>query len=271
MNDGSHLQDAAASGLEIVHHGAVAQLWLARPERRNALDEPLMTALTETLLRIAADDAVRVVVLAGRGKAFCAGADLGWMQRAAGFDRDQNIADAGRFATLLQAIDACPKPTIARLQGACFAGGIGLAAACDIAIAADDTRFCFSETRLGIVPAMISPYVLRVVGYRQAMRLMTTALPFDAATAARIGLVTETVAADRLDEAIAPLVTALEACGPRALTETKRLLRGIVGQPIDESVTRRTAECIADARASDEGRGRIGAVLAAAETRRERP
>ena len=260
-----------ATGLEIECEDGVARLWLARPGQRNALDEPLMEALTDALRQIAQDDSLRVVVLGGRGKAFCAGADLSWMQRAAGFNRDQNIDDASRFARLLQAIDTCPKPTLARVHGACFAGAIGLAAACDIAIAADDSRFCFTETQLGIVPAMISPYVLRGVGYRQAMRYMTAALPFDAATALRIGLVSETVPADALDEAIAPLVAALKACGPRALAETKRLLRGIVGRPIDETLTRLTAECIADARASDEARERIGAVLAAAAARRDAP
>lgn len=259
------------AGLEIEREGGIARFWLARPERRNALDEPLMEALTAGLQRIAADDAVRVVVLGGRGAAFCAGADLGWMRRAAAFDRDQNIADAGRFARLLQAIDTCPKPTIARVHGACFAGAIGLVAACDLAVATDDSRFCFSETKLGIVPAMISPYVLRAVGYRQAMRYMTTALPFDAATAARIGLVNETAPAAALDAALTPWVAALEACGPRALAETKRLLRDIAGRPIDDTLARRTAECIADARASEEGRERLGAVLAAAAARRDTP
>jgi methylglutaconyl-CoA hydratase len=266
-----HLDGSGTAGLELEREGGIARLWLARPERRNALDEALMDALTTALQQLAADDSVRVLVLGGRGKAFCAGADLDWMRRAATYDREQNIADAGRFARLLQALDSSPKPTIARVHGACFAGAIGLAAACDLAIAADDSRFCFTETKLGIVPAMISPYVLRAVGYRQAMRYMTTAEAFDAATALRIGLVHECVAPEGLDAAIAPLAAALEACGPRALAETKRLLRGIADRPIDEALIRRTGECIADARASDEARTRLGAVLAAAEARREKP
>jgi methylglutaconyl-CoA hydratase len=266
-----HPDGAGTAGLEVEREGGVARLWLARPERRNALDEALMEALTDALGRLATDDSVRLVVLGGRGKAFCAGADLGWMRRAAGYDRDQNIADAGRFARLLQALDASPKPTLARVHGACFAGAIGLVAACDLAVAADDSRFCFTETKLGIVPAMISPYVLRAAGYRQGLRYMTTAETFDAATALRIGLLHESVAPDRLDDTLTRLTDALEACGPRALAETKRLLRGIAGRPIDEAVVRRTAECIADARASDEARTRLGAVLAAAEARRGTP
>jgi methylglutaconyl-CoA hydratase len=256
-----------AAGLEVEHEGGVARLWLARPERRNALDEALIEALGAALQRCGEDDAVRVVVLGGRGKAFCAGADLGMMTRASGYGREENIADAGRFAQLLATLDASPKPTIARLHGACYAGALGLAAACDIALATDDCRFCFSETRLGLVPAMISPYVLRVVGHRAALRWMTTAEPFDAAAALTMGLVCESVPAAELDGRIAVIAAALEACGPRAIAETKRLLRDIGGRPIDAAVVRRTAECIADARASDEAKARIGAALAGAARR----
>jgi methylglutaconyl-CoA hydratase len=257
-----------AAGLKIEREGGVARLWLARPERRNALDEALIDALGAALRRLGEDEAVRVVVLGGRGKAFCAGADLEWMSRAAGYGREENIADAERFARLLATLDASPKPTIARLHGACYAGALGLAAACDIALATEDCRFCFSETRLGIVPAMISPYVLRAVGHRAGLRWMTTAEPFDAATALAIGLVSEVVPAAGIDARVAAIAAALEACGPRAVAETKRLLRDIGGRPIDAAVVRRTAECIADARASDEAKSRIGAVLAEAAARR---
>lgn len=240
----------------------VARVWLARPNRRNALDHALLQDLDLTLRRLGDDSAVRVIVLGGRGKAFCAGADLHWMQQAAKFDRAQNTEDAGSLAKLLQAFDALPKPVIARVHGACFAGATGLVAACDLAIASEETRFCFSEVKIGLVPATISPYVVRAMGYRRALQHMLVADVFDATTAAREGLITEVVRADQLDPHVDALTRQLCDAGPRALGETKRLVREISGRPIDAELTRSTVECIAEARVSAEGKEGIRALLA---------
>lgn len=259
------MTDTAPDGTTMIEHrveAGIARVWLARPELRNALNPALLEALGALLRRLEADPAVRVVVLGGRGKAFCAGADLRWMTKAAAFDRAQNIEDAGCLAQLLQTLDGLAKPTIARVHGACYAGGTGLISACDIVVAAEDTRFCFSEVRLGLVPATISPYVLRAMGYRAGLRHMLVADVFDATTALRTGLVGEVAPADALDARIDALATALREAGPRALAETKRLLREVDGRPIDGALARRTVECIADARASDEGVEGVRALLA---------
>ena len=241
---------------------AIGRVWLARPEQRNALHPALLAELGAVLRRLEADPAVRVVVLGGRGRAFCAGADLRWMTEAASFDRARNIEDAGCLADLLRTLDGLCKPTIARIHGPCYAGATGLVAACDLAIAAEDARFCFSEVRLGLVPATISPYVLRAMGYRAGLRHMLVADVFDAATALRTGLVGEVAATNELDARVDAMAMALRDAGPRALAETKRLLREVIGQPIDGRLQRRTVECIADARASEEGTEGIRALLA---------
>lgn len=251
-----------STGLEHELRDGVATVWLARPERRNALDETLMRELTRLLRDLDGDPSIRVIVIGGHGKAFCSGADLEWMARAARYDREQNIADVAIISELLQTLDNLGKPTLARVQGACFAGAIGLVAACDLAIAADDARFCFSEVRLGLVPATISPYVARVMGYRAALQHMLLAETFDADIARQSGLVTEVVASNRLDVRIGELVTTLCRSGSRALGETKRLLREINGRPIDDELRRRTIECIADARVSVEGVDGLRALLA---------
>jgi len=240
----------------------IARVWLARPERRNALHPPLLQELGAVLRTLDADPAVHVIVLGGRGKAFCAGADLQGMAAAVNYDRARNLEDAGGIARLLQQIDAMATPLIGRVHGACYAGAAGLVAACDIAVAADDARFCFSEVKIGLVPATIAPYVLRAMGYRAALQHMLTAEVFDAATALRGGLVSEVVVASQLDARIDALTEALLAAGSRALAETRRLLRELVGKPIDAAVTRRTVECIADARVSAEGIEGMRAVLA---------
>ena len=240
----------------------IARVWLARPDRRNALDEELMTDLGTILRDLGDDDTVRVIVIGGLGKAFCAGADLHWMARAAEYDRAKNLEDVARLSILLQTLDHLPKPTLARVHGACYAGATGLVAACDLAVAADDAQFCFSEVRLGLVPATISPYVQRAMGYRAALQYMLTAEVFDAVAAARTGLVNECVPIDALDTRIDALANALRSAGPRALAETKRLLRSIHGRPIDASVMQQTIECIADARVSPEGTEGIRALLA---------
>jgi methylglutaconyl-CoA hydratase len=252
----------ASQTLECTVQEGIAKLWLARPAQRNALDESLMAELTSAVRDLGDRPDVRVIVLGGQGKAFCAGADLNWMTRAARYTREQNVEDVARLSTLLQTLDHVGKPTIARVHGACYAGATGLVAACDLAIAADDARFCFSEVRLGLVPATISPYVQRAMGYRASLQHMLMADVFDAATALRTGLINEIVPADQLDSRIDTLAHTLRSAGSRALAETKRLLRHIHGHPIDAGIVRETIECIADARVSAEGIEGVRALIA---------
>ncbi len=233
--------------------GGVARLWLDRPAVRNAFDGPLVRELTQTIDDLGRDPTVRVVVLGGRGSAFCAGADLAWMAQLAQQSAAVNLDDALQLARLFVALDACPKPTIARVHGACFGGGIGLVAACDLAVVTLDARFAFSEVRLGLLPATIAPYCLRAIGHRAASRYMLTAEPFDGVVAAQLGLASVAVAAAALDPTIDGLVTALLEGAPQAQANTRRLLRGLAGRPIDAAVLAETAASIAGARASDEG------------------
>ena len=240
----------------------VATLTLARPGVHNAFDETLIARLTAHLAALDADRAVRVVVLAGEGRSFCAGADLDWMRRMAAFGRAENLADAKDLAAMLHALDTLAKPTIARVHGAAFGGGVGLVAACDVAIASDTAQFALSEARLGLIPATISPYVIEAIGARAARRYFLTAERFGAAEAQRIGLVHEVVAADALDARIAAIVALLREAGPAAQRESKRLVRDVAGRPVDSAVIDMTAERIADVRASSEGREGVAAFLA---------
>jgi methylglutaconyl-CoA hydratase len=251
----------ATAPIEIHSARGVATLWLNRPQVRNAFDESLVAAVTTAVSDLSHDSAVRVIVFAGRGPAFCAGADLGWMARLAALSPDENLADAQRLARMFKAIDDCAKPTIARVHGACFAGANGIVAACDMAVAAPEARFCFSEVRLGLVPATIGPYVLRAIGHRAASRYLLTAETFGAAVAETIGLVNAVVAADQLDAHVAALAATLAGCAPEALTRTRQLIRGVAGRAIDESLLLETARCIAEARASAEGREGMRALL----------
>ncbi|WP_421887162.1 enoyl-CoA hydratase/isomerase family protein [Methylibium sp.] len=239
----------------------VAQVTLCRPDVRNAFNDEVISALTQAFRALDADDAVRVVVLAAEGPAFCAGADLHWMRCMADYTRAQNLDDAAGLAEMLRSIAACRKPTIARVQGDAYAGGVGLVAACDLAVAVDTAQFCLSEVKLGLVPATIGPYVVRAMGARAAQRYMLTAERFDAATALRLGLVHEAVPAERLDAGVQALVEALLAASPQALTTCKRLLHEITAQPLDAALIGRTVEFIADARASDDGREGVQAFL----------
>lgn len=248
-------------GIECVVDGAVARLWLDRPERRNAFDGALVGALAAQIEALAHDPEVRVLVLAGRGPAFCAGADLQWMARQGAASLEANRADALCLARLFAVLDAFPKPTVARVHGACFGGGLGLVATCDVALAAAGARFSLSEARLGLLPATIGPYALRAIGHRAASRYMLTAEVFDAAEAARIGLVHEVAADDALDAAVARCVDALLRCGPRAQREIKRMLRALPGRAADAALEAETADWIATARASDEGREGLAAML----------
>ncbi|MBS0325292.1 MAG: enoyl-CoA hydratase/isomerase family protein [Proteobacteria bacterium] len=240
----------------------VATLSLARPEVHNAFDETLIAKLAAHLAELDADPGVRVVVLAGQGRSFCAGADLGWMRRMAAFGRTENLADAQALAAMLRALATLAKPTIARVHGAAFGGGVGLVAACDIAVGADTAQFALSEARLGLIPATISPYVIEAIGARAARRYFLTAERFTAAEAQRIGLLHEAVAADALDARIAAIVALLVEAGPAAQRESKRLVRDVAGRPVDAGVIATTAERIADVRASSEGREGVAAFLA---------
>ncbi len=246
---------------------AVARVTLARPEVRNAFNELVIAELTAAFRAFDADDSVRVVVLAAEGPAFCAGADLHWMKRMAGYTREENLSDAAALGEMLRTIATCRKPTIARVQGDAYAGGVGLVAACDIAVAADGVHFCLSEVKLGLIPATIGPYVVRAMGAHAAQRYCLTAERFDAATALRIGVVHEVAPVDALDARVQPFIDAFLAASPQALADCKRLLAEVGGQPIDAALIARTAGFIAESRASDDGRHGIAAFLAKSKPR----
>lgn len=232
----------------------VARVWLNRPEVRNAFNDEVIAALTATFTDLSADENLRVVVLGAHGKAFCAGADLNWMKAMAGYNWDENRADAQKLADMLWTLDQCPVPVVGRVQGDCYAGGMGLAAICDVLVAVEDATFCLSEARLGLLPATISPYVVRALGVQASRRYMVTAERFSAARAHALGMVHELVTPDTLDAKIDELVRTLVANGPKAARECKRLIRDVSGAPLTAELRAETARRIADIRASDEGR-----------------
>jgi methylglutaconyl-CoA hydratase len=240
----------------------VAELWLNRPDVRNAFNDGVIAELHAAFDAFAADGDLRAVVLGGHGRAFCAGADLSWMRRMADYTWEQNAADASALAAMLHAAWNCPVPIVARLHGDCYAGGVGLAAVCDVRLAADSMHFCLSEARLGLLPATISPYVVRAMGEAAAGRYFLTAERLTAAQAKGFGLVHEVVAADALDTAVAAVVEALVANGPMAVRACKRLVRDVAGREIDAALREDTARRIADIRASAEGREGVRAFLA---------
>jgi methylglutaconyl-CoA hydratase len=250
-----------SDGLEIHIARRVAVVWLAREKLRNAFNETLIAELASAFIRLGADDGVRAVVLAARGPAFCAGADLDWMRRMAGYSFDENLADARALADMLRTIHECPKPTIARVHGDAYAGGMGLVAACDIAVAASTANFCLSETRLGLIPATISPYVIRAMGEQAARRYALTAERFDAAEALRLGFVHALAPADGLDARIGEILAALMQTSGAAVSAAKRLVREVAGRPVDDALAADTAERIAAIRASDDGREGVRAFL----------
>jgi methylglutaconyl-CoA hydratase len=246
---------------DVTVRDAVATVTLNRPEIHNAFDETLIARLTAAFVSLDDNPDVRVVVLAAAGKSFCAGADLNWMQRMAAFGPEENLADAQALAAMLRALYAWSKPTIARVAGAAYGGGVGLVAACDIAIAVPEATFALSEAKLGLIPATIGPYVIEAIGARQARRYFLTAERFAAADALRIGLVHEVVPRDQLDARIDALIAMLKGAGPTAQLECKALVRGVAHRPIDEDVIDGTAEHIAAVRASPEGREGVAAFL----------
>ena len=247
--------------LEIERLGAAAWLWLNRPDVRNALNEELTGALGEALDALEADVFARVVVLAGRGPAFCAGGDLGRMEAAAKFTRSKAKSDAGRFAKLLYRIHAYPKPVIARVHGAAFAGGMGLVAASDLIVASEEAHFCLPETRIGLVPAMISPYLVRAMGEQQARRYMLTGERLPVREALRLGFVHECVPLSELDAYIGKLVSQLAQAGPHALASTKKLLMHVGKAAITPKLGAQTAGVLAEARAGAEAREGIRSFL----------
>ncbi|PXX28650.1 MULTISPECIES: enoyl-CoA hydratase/isomerase family protein [Burkholderia] len=239
----------------------VATVTLARPDVRNAFNETTIAELTTAFEWLDAHEGVRAIVLAAEGTAFCAGADLNWMKKMAGYSDDENRADARKLARMLEAIHRCGKPVIARVHGDAYAGGVGLVAAADIAIAADGVKFCLSEARLGLIPATIAPYVVRAMGERAARRYFTTAEVFDSARAASLGFIHDAVPADALDETIAKLAATLVANGPDAVRACKRLVADVAGRALDATLIEQTADWIARTRAGAEAREGIAAFL----------
>ena len=240
---------------------AVATVTLNRPKVHNAFDDALIALLTRTLGALGARRDIRVVVLAGRGKFFCAGADLAYMKRSAGFSEAENAADARALARLLVTLGGMEQPTVALVQGPAYGGGVGLVSACDIAIAAETASFGLTEVRLGLVPAVISPFVIRAIGESQSRRLVLTGERFGADRAARLGLVHEVVPAGMLAERGRAVVTALLQGSPDAQRRAKELIGAVAGKPIDEALAAEVARRIAEARASEDGKEGIAAFL----------
>ena len=249
------------ANLELTIRNRCAIVILNRPEIRNAFDDVLIANLTKTLKKLDADDSVRAVVLMGAGPAFCAGADLNWMKRMAGYTLKQNYADAKALAGMLKTLDRLSKPTIARVHGPAYAGGVGLVAACDIAVGTVDAEFALTEAKLGLSPATISPYVVRAMGERMAHRYFLTAEKFSAAEAYRIGLLSELCLPGELDARINEMLGHIVSGGKAALAEIKTLIRAVSRRPIDDPMIDDTARRIAEIRVSKEGREGIASFL----------
>jgi methylglutaconyl-CoA hydratase len=253
MSDPNHI---------VAVEAGIARVVLNRPEVHNALDEHLIADLTATLEAIAAEPGVRILLLTGQGASFCAGGDLNWMRRTADYGFEQNRDDALGLARLLYRLDTMPMPVLALVNGPTYGGGVGIVACCDIAIAAQTAKFSLSEARLGLVPATISPYVVRKIGESKARRYFLTAEVFEAADAERIGLVHEVVPAADLAEATGWFIKRLREGGPEAHGVSKRLIARVAGAPIDEALIEETAQAIAERRASAEGKEGVEAFLA---------
>ena len=246
--------------LQTDSHG-VATLTMNRPEKHNAFDDVLIAELTAKLKQLDADPAVRVVVLTGAGKSFSAGGDLNWMRSMAAFSEAENLADALKLVDLLDTLDTLHKPTIAKVNGPAYGGGVGLIACCDIVIASHNAKFALTEVRLGLVPAVISPYVIAVIGAHQARRYFLTAELIEADTAYNMGLVHEVVTPDILDETVNVQVNLLLKGGPKALLSCKELIAGYSGVTDRQAVKQKTAQLIAKLRVSPEGQEGLTAFL----------
>ncbi len=249
----NHLLIHAANG--------IATVTLNRPDVRNAFNDEVILELTQAFHELQMRDDVRCIVLAAKGSAFCAGADLNWMRSMADYTYAQNLADAGRLATMMQTIYACQKPTIAMIQGDVYAGGTGLVAACDIAVSVDTAHYCLSEVKLGLIPATISPYVIRAMGARAAHRYFLTAERFSATEALRIGFVHEVVHPDALANRVAELAQTLVSAGPEAVRLCKKLVQDVAGHEITPALVQMTVAGIADVRVSPEGREGVQSFL----------
>ncbi len=247
--------------LTLTQSGHRATVTLNRPEMRNAFNEQMLAELTQVFGELGQREALRAVVLAANGPAFCAGGDLNWMKEKAQFSEPENHADALVLAEMLHAVYLCPLPVVARVHGHCFGGGMGLAAACDIVVAVEAAQFCLSEVRLGLIPAGVSPYVLKAIGEQAARRYFLTAERFDGRQAQRLGLVHELASADTLDATVEQIVGALAANGPQAVRQAKVLVREVAGVPITDYLLDDTAARLAQIRASSEGREGVQAFL----------
>ncbi|MFZ6649236.1 enoyl-CoA hydratase/isomerase family protein [Undibacterium sp. TJN25] len=239
----------------------IATVTMNRPEVRNAFNETTISELTQAFRDLGTDPAIRAIVLAANGPAFCAGADLNWMKKMAAYTHAENLADAGQLAEMLRVIYICPKPVVAKIQGDCYAGGMGLAAACDIAVAADSVTFCLSEVKLGLIPATISPYVIKAMGESAARRYFLTAERFSAAEALRMGFVHEITTAGGLDDKVGDIVKALVGNSPNAVKQAKQLVQEVGGREITPQLIASTVEGIAHIRASEEGKEGVRSFL----------
>jgi len=247
--------------LQVEMKDRVATIRMNRLDVHNAFDDHLIAALTAELRRLEQAPEVRCVVLAANGKSFSAGADLNWMQRMAGYSEAENLRDAVAMAGLMRTLHGMHKPTVARVQGAAFGGGVGLVACCDIAVASTEASFSLSEVRLGLIPSVISPYVIAAIGERQARRYFLTAERFGAEEARRIGLVHEVAAAERLDEVMNEMTETLLKGGPHALAAAKRLIADVARHPLDDALMEETARRIAAMRVAAEGQEGLDAFL----------
>ena len=247
--------------VEVLRDGGVATLWMNRPEVHNAFNAQLIADLSAACRALDADPSVRVVVLAGRGKSFSAGADLNWMKAAGEAGETENFADAMKLAGMLRTLAEMSKPTIARVHGAALGGGMGLASACDICIAGERALFATSEVKFGIIPSAISPYVIRAIGERQAYRYFQTAERIDARRAAELGLAHEAVASDALDAKVKEVVDALLLGGPKSQSAAKELIRAVANRPLSDAVMEDTARRIASLRVTPEAREGLDAFL----------
>lgn len=247
--------------IDITMHERVATVTLNRPDLRNAFNDATIAELALAFDELGRDEDVRAIILAANGPAFCAGGDLNWMKAMAGYSDSENYDDALKLADMLRTIYLCPKPVVAKIQGDCYAGGMGLVAACDIAVAVDAANFCLSEVKLGLIPATISPYVIKAMGENAARRYFLTAERFSAAEAHRIGFVHELVAPADLDARVAAIIKSLVTNSPNAVKEAKTLVRDMAGKVIDQELVSDSARRIAAIRASSEGRDGVASFL----------
>ena len=247
--------------LDIQRQGAVARVWLNRPDVRNAFNDSVIAELTAAFRELGADASLRAIVIGGHGKAFCAGGDLNWMRAMADYSWEQNRADAQALADMLYTLYTCPLPLVGRVHGDCYAGGVGLASVCDVLVAAEGMHFCLSEARLGLLPATIGPYVVRALGEQASRRYFISAERFSAAEAHRLGFVHELATAETIDAKVDAIVQTLVANGPAAVKASKKLVQDLAGQPLTAALRADTARRIADIRASDEGRDGVQSFL----------